>query len=104
MTSTDTTPAGYILIAGDYIQATGATPEAAIAEYVDAVRPLSDDDEQRPLAVEDFDAADLLRADSRNSRAFCLRAATRRLLDHVETAGGDTSWTEVDGVCDTDAE
>jgi hypothetical protein len=82
-----TTHAGYIIAGPTAIWAAADTEAAAYAAYV---RDTGDDS----LSLDD------MRAARPGAGKTYIMPATARLLDHVGSVGGDTSWDDSDDVAD----
>lgn len=106
---TDTTKiesAGYVVIGGDHIQATGATAEAAWSEFLKTMGQIN------VTVVDDVDAGEEVTNEMIENGHSYVRASTQKvqsasaaLLAQVEAQGGAISWGSVGGIaCTRDEE
>jgi hypothetical protein len=93
-------PAGYIVTTNETIFGTGATEDAAWANFLDGMK-------QAGLRVVDeltINSHGDVGEDETLSSLYSIRSATAALIADVEARGGDIGWHSANGVCCTRTE
>ena len=92
MTTTNLTPAGYVITDGYMIHGTGKTRDEAMSDARQWME--RDENDADPLA-------DMIDGVSRTLGRVYIAPATAALIDEVQNNGGTIAWYDWDGLCCT---